>query len=62
MSKYGMSMSKSKDILPDSKTWKKNIPLKFKGQSHTEFMNVRDTSYLGHTLTCQYDYVKGQKN
>ena len=40
----------------------KNI--KFKGQFHTEFMNVRDTSYNGDSLTCKtkYDYVKGQKS
>ena len=35
-----------------------------KGQGHTDFMNVRDTSYHDDILTCQtkYDYVKRQKS
>ena len=38
------------------------IDIEIKGQGHTEFMNVGDTSYHGDTLKCQtkYDYVKGQ--
>ena len=31
----------------------KIILIEFKGQGHTEVMNVRDTSYHGDTLTCQ---------
>ena len=65
MPKFGMPMSKSKDILPDSNPWLKyNFNFEVKGQCHTEFMNERDTSYHGDTLTCQtkYDYVKGQTN
>ena len=40
-----------------------NLDIEAKGQVHTEFMNVRDTSYHGDTLTCQtkYDYVKGKE-
>ena len=40
-----------------------NFDIEVKGQGHTEFMNVCDTSYHGDTLTCQtkYDYVKGQQ-
>ena len=52
-----MPMSKSKDILPDSNSWRKyNFDL--------EVINVRDKLYHGDTLTCQtkYDYVKGQKS
>ena len=56
-----MPMSKSKDILPDSKN---DFDIEIKGQGHTEFMNVRDTSYHGDTFTCQtkYNFVKGQKS
>ena len=57
-------MSKSKDILPDSNSWwKYNIDIEVKGLGHTEFINVRDTSYHGDTLTCQtkYEFAKGQK-
>ena len=32
---------------------KYNFDIGVKGQSHTEVMNVRDTSYHGDTLTCQ---------
>ena len=41
-----------------------NFDIGVKGQGHTEFMNVRDTSYHGDTLKCQtkYDYVKGQNS
>ena len=63
MSRLCMSMSKSKDILPDSNSWRKyNVVIEVTGQGHTEFMNVRDTSDHGDTLTCQtkYDFVKGQ--
>ena len=65
MPKFGMPMSKSKGILQDSsRWWKYNFDIKVNGQGHTEFMNVRNTSYHGDTLTCQtkYDYVKGQKS
>ena len=65
MPKFGMPMSKSKDILPDSNPcWKYNFDIEVKNQGHTEFMNVHDTLYHGDTLTCQtkYDCVKGQKN
>ena len=43
---------------------KYNFDIVVKGQGHTEFMNVRDTSYHGDTLTCKtiYDFVKGQKS
>ena len=53
------------DILPDSNPWRKyNFDIKVKGQGHTEFKNVHDTSYHCDTLKCQtkYDYVKGQKS
>ena len=63
MPKFGIPMSKSKDILPDSNPWwKHNFDIEVKGQGHTEFMNVGDTLYHGDTLTWQtkYDYVKGQ--
>ena len=62
MPKFGMLMSKSKDILPNP-LWKCNFDIEVKGQGHIEFMNVHDTSYHGYTLTCQtkYDYVKGEK-
>ena len=59
-----MPMSESKNIFPDSNPWwKYNFDIEIKVQGHTEFMNVRDTSYHGDTLTSQtkYDYVKGQK-
>ena len=38
--------------------------IEVKGQGQTEFMNVRNTSYHGDTLSFQtkYDYVKGQKS
>ena len=65
MPKFGMPMSKSKDILPDSNPqWKYIFNIEVKGQGHREFMNVRDTWYHGKTLMCQtkYDYVKGQKS
>ena len=41
-----------------------NFDIEVKGQGHTEFMNVRNTSYHGDTLMCQAknDYVKGQKS
>ena len=41
-----------------------NFDIEVKGQGHTEFMNVRDSSYHDDTLTCEtkYDYVKGQKS
>ena len=52
MQKFGVPMSKSKDILPDSNSlWKYNFDIEIKGQGHTEFMNV--TSYHGDTLTCK---------
>ena len=60
-----MPMSKSKNILPDPNLWwKYNFDIEVIGQGQTEFMNVRDTSYHGDTLTCQtkYDFVKGQKS
>ena len=63
--KFGVPMSKSKDILPDSNPWwKYNFDIEVKGQGHAEFMNVRNTSYHGDTLKCQtkYNYVKGQKS
>ena len=64
MPKFGMPMSKSKYILSDSNPWwKYNFDIEVKGQGHKEFINVRDTSYYGDTLTCQteYDFIKGQK-
>ena len=64
MPRFGMPMSKSKDILPDSNSWwKYDFDIEVKGQGHTDFMNVRDTSYHDDTLTCQtkYNYFKGQK-
>ena len=64
MQKFGVPMSKSKDILPDSNSlWKYNFDIEVKGQGHTEFMTVCDTSYHGDTPTCitKYDYAKGQK-
>ena len=41
-----------------------NFDVEVKGQGHTEFINVRDTSYHGDTVMCQtkYDFVKGQKS
>ena len=43
--------------------WKYNFDIDAKGQGHTEFMTVCDTSYHGDTPTCitEYDYAKGQK-
>ena len=43
---------------------KNNFDIGVKGQGHTEFMNVLDTSYHGDTLKFQtkYDYVKGQNS
>ena len=65
MPKFGIPMWKSKNILPVSNPrWRYNFHIEVRGQGHTEFMNVHDTSYHGDTLTCQikYDYVKGQKS
>ena len=54
MPKFGMPMSKSKDILPDSiPWWKYNFDIEVKVQGHSEIMNVRDTSYHADILTCQ---------
>ena len=54
MQKFGVPMSKSKDILPDSNSlWKCNFDIEVKDQGHAEFMNVRDTPYHGDTLTYQ---------
>ena len=64
MPQFGMPMSKSKDILPDSNSWwKYDFDIEVKGQGHTDFMIVRVTSYHDDTLTCQtkYNYFKGQK-
>ena len=64
MPKLGMTMSKSRDVLPDSNSWwKYNFDIEFIGQGHTELMHVHDASYHGDSLTCQtkYDLVKGQK-
>ena len=61
MSKIGMPMSKSKDILPNPI----NIILILRSKVKViELINVRDTSYDGDTLTypTKYDYVKGQKS
>ena len=43
--------------------WKYNFDIDAKGQGHTEFMTVCDTSYHGDTPTCitEYDYAKGKK-
>ena len=63
--KISMPISKSKDILPDSNSWGElNFDIEVKRQCHTEFMNLRDTTYHGDTPTCQtkYDYVKGQNS
>ena len=64
MPEFGMPVSKSKDILPDTNPWwKYDFDIEVKGQGRTEFMNVSDTSYHGNILTCQtnYDYVKTSK-
>ena len=46
MQKFGMPMSKSKDILPDSNPWwKYNFDIQVKGQGHTEFMKLCDTTW-----------------
>ena len=61
MQKFGVFMSKSKDILPRSNSlWKYNLDIEVKGQGHTELTNV--TSHHVDTLTCRtkFDYVKGQ--
>ena len=61
MSKIGMPLSKSKDILPNPI----NIILILRSKVKViELINVRDTSYHGDTLTypTKYDYVKGQKS
>ena len=51
MQKFGMTMSKNKDILPDSNPWwKYNFENEVKGLGQTEFMNVCDALYHGHTL------------
>ena len=57
MPKFGTSMSKCKDILPDL-----NIIMILR--SKVKVINVRDTLYYGDTLTCKikYDYVIGQKS
>ena len=41
-----------------------NFYIEVKGQGHTVFMNVRDTSNHGDILMChtKYDYVKEQKS
>ena len=50
MKKIGVLMSKSKHILPDSNSlWKYNFDIEVKGQGHTEFMTVCDTSNHGDT-------------
>ena len=52
MQKFGMPMSKSKDILPDSNSlWKYNFDIEIKCQGHTEFMNV--TTWHGDKRTCE---------
>ena len=64
MQKFGVPMSKSKDILPDSNSlWKYNFDIEVKGQGHTKFMTVCVTSNHGDTPACitKYDYAKGQK-
>ena len=64
MSKIGMPMSKSKDILLNP-IHGENIILILRSKVKViELINVRDTSYHGDTLTypTKYDYVKGQKS
>ena len=62
MPQFGMPMSRSKT------SWQtqvyKYFDIEVKGQGYTEFMNVRDISYYGNTLTCQTKYgnVKGRKS
>ena len=54
MPKFGMLMSKSKDIARLKFMHGENIILiEVKGQGHTDFMNVHDTSYHGDKLTFQ---------
>ena len=65
MPKFGMPISKSKNIFSDSNPWLKyNFDIEVKGQGHTKFMNVHNTSYHGDTLTCltKYDNVKEQNS
>ena len=50
MPKLRMHMSKSQISNP---WWKYNFDIEVKGQGHTEFMNVCDTSYHSDTLMCQ---------
>ena len=46
---FGVPMSKSID---SNSWWKYNFAIEVNGQSHTAFINVRDTLYHCDTLTC----------
>ena len=63
MPNFGMPMSKSNIILPDSnKWWKYNFDIEVKDQCHKEIMNARDISYHDDTLTCQTKYKMSKEN